>query len=120
MVFGVNTSPMAGRDGAVRHLAQPSRPVGAANWSGNVSIRVEDTDSPEQVQVIGARRAAVVDPLIEMMRREGYEVQVSRPRIVTRRKNGRTEEPVEELVHRRGRGLPGGSSSRSSATAGRR
>ena len=36
--------------------------------------------------------------LIEMMRREGYEVQVSRPRIVTRRKNGRTEEPVEELV----------------------
>ena len=96
MVFGVNTSPMAGREG--RYVTSRNlRDRLARELVGNVSIRVEDTDSPEQVQVIG-RGELQLSILIEMMRREGYEVQVSRPRVVTRQRNGRTEEPVEELV----------------------
>ena len=96
MVFGVNTSPMSGRDG--RYVTSRNlRDRLARELVGNVSIRVADTDSPEQVQVIG-RGELQLSILIEMMRREGYELQVSRPRIVTRKRNGRTEEPVEELV----------------------
>ena len=96
MVFGVNTSPMSGRDG--RYVTSRNlRDRLARELVGNVSIRVQDTDSPEQVQVVG-RGELQLSILIEMMRREGYELQVSRPRIVTRRRNGRTEEPIEELV----------------------
>ena len=96
MVFGVNTSPMSGRDG--RYVTSRNlRDRLARELVGNVSIRVEDTDSPEQVRVIG-RGELQLSILIEMMRREGYELQVSRPRIVTRKRSGRTEEPVEELV----------------------
>ncbi|MEE2637039.1 MAG: translational GTPase TypA [Acidobacteriota bacterium] len=96
MVFGVNTSPMAGRDGQYvtsRNLRERL----ARELVGNVSIRVEDTESPEQIQVIG-RGELQLSILVEMMRREGYELQVSRPQIVTRRTEGRVEEPVEELV----------------------
>ena len=96
MVFGVNTSPMSGRDGQYV-TSRNLRDRLARELVGNVSIRVEDTDTPEQVQVIG-RGELQLSILIEMMRREGYELQVSRPRIVTRKRNGRTEEPVEELV----------------------
>ena len=96
MVFAVNTSPMAGRDGQYV-TSRNLRDRLARELVGNVSIRVEDTDSPEQVQVIG-RGELQLSILIEMMRREGYELQVSRPRIVTRKRDGRTEEPVEELV----------------------
>ena len=96
MVFGVNTSPMSGRDG--RYVTSRNlRDRLDRELVGNVSIRVEDTDSPERVQVIG-RGELQLSILIEMMRREGYELQVSRPRIVTRQRDGRTEEPVEELV----------------------
>ena len=96
MVFGVNTSPMSGRDG--RYVTSRNlRDRLDRELVGNVSIRVEDTDSPERVQVIG-RGELQLSILIEMMRREGYELQVSRPRIVTRKRDGRTEEPVEELV----------------------
>ncbi len=96
MVFGVNTSPMAGRDG--RYVTSRNlRDRLARELVGNVSIRVEDTDSPELVQVIG-RGELQLSILVEMMRREGYELQVSRPRIVTRKRNGRTEEPVEALT----------------------
>jgi GTP-binding protein len=96
MVFGVNTSPVAGREGQFvtsRHL----RDRLARELLGNVSIRVEDTDSPEQVMVVG-RGELQLSILIEMMRREGYEVQVSRPEIVTKTVNDRVMEPVEELV----------------------
>ena len=96
MVFGVNTSPMSGRDGPYV-TSRNLRDRLTRELVGNVSIRVEDTDSPEQVQVIG-RGELQLSILIEMMRREGYELQVSRPRIVTRKRNGRIEEPVEELV----------------------
>ena len=64
---------------------------------GNVSIRVEPTDTPEQMKVLG-RGELQLSILIEMMRREGFELQVSRPDIVTKEVDGKTMEPVEELV----------------------
>ncbi len=96
MVMGVNTSPMAGRDG--RYVTSRNlRDRLARELVGNVSLRVEDAGSPEQVQVIG-RGELQLSILVEMMRREGYEMQVARPRIVTRRAAGGVEEPVEDLV----------------------
>ena len=62
-----------------------------------MSIRVEPTDTPEQMKVIG-RGELQLSILIEMMRREGFELQVSRPEIVIREINGQRMEPVEELV----------------------
>jgi GTP-binding protein len=64
---------------------------------GNVSIRLEPTDSPEQVKIVG-RGELQLSILIEMMRREGFELQVSRPDIVTKAISGTIVEPVEELV----------------------
>ena len=96
MVIGVNTSPMAGLDGQYV-TSRNLRDRLARELLGNVSIRVEDTESPEQVQVIG-RGELQLSILVEMMRREGYELQVSRPQIVTRHTAGRVEEPVEELI----------------------
>ena len=96
MIFGVNTSPMAGRDGKYvtsRNLRERL----ARELIGNVSIRVEDTNSLEQLKVVG-RGELQLSILIEMMRREGYELQASRPEIVTREIDGRTVEPVEHLV----------------------
>ncbi len=96
MVFGINTSPMAGRDG--RYVTSRNlRDRLARELVANVSIRVEDTESPEQLKVIG-RGELQLSILIEMMRREGYELQVSRPEIVTREHAGRVEEPIEHLV----------------------
>ena len=96
MVFCVNTSPMAGKEGQYvtsRNLRERLD----RELIGNVSIRVEDTDSADQFKVIG-RGELQLSILIEMMRREGYELQVSRPDIVTRRNNGRREEPIEDVV----------------------
>jgi len=96
MIFGVNTSPMAGRDGQYVTSRQLRDRLNK-ELLGNVSIRLEDTDSPEQIRVIG-RGELQLSILIEMMRREGYELQVSRPEIVTREVNGRVVEPVETLM----------------------
>jgi GTP-binding protein len=96
MIFGVNTSPMAGRDGQYV-TSRNLRDRLTRELLGNVSIRLEDTDSPEQMKVIG-RGELQLSILIEMMRREGYELQVSRPDIVTREINGVRMEPVEDLV----------------------
>jgi GTP-binding protein len=96
MIFGINNSPMAGRDGQYvtsRHLRERLD----RELVGNVSVRVENTDTPEQFKVMG-RGELQLAILIEMMRREGYEVQVSRPEIITREIDGRRMEPVEDLV----------------------
>ncbi len=94
MTFGVNTSPMAGRDGRFltsRHLRERL----AREVLGNVAIRVEDTDSPDVLQVAG-RGELQLAVLIESMRREGYELEVSRPEVITREIDGRRHEPIEE------------------------
>jgi GTP-binding protein len=96
MIFGVNTSPMSGRDGQYV-TSRNLRDRLAKELLGNVSVRVEDTDSPEQMKVIG-RGELQLSILIEMMRREGYEVQVSRPDIVTKMLDGVRSEPIEDLV----------------------
>ena len=96
MIFGVNTSPVAGREGQYVTSRQ-LRDRLDRELLGNVSIRIEPTDSPEQVKVVG-RGELQLSILIEMMRREGYELQVSRPDIVTKEKNGEIVEPVEDLV----------------------
>jgi GTP-binding protein len=96
MIFGVNTSPMAGRDGQFVTSRQ-LRDRLDRELVGNVSIRVEPTDTPEQMKVVG-RGELQLSILIEMMRREGFEIQVSRPEIVTKEIAGKKVEPVEELV----------------------
>ena len=96
MVFGVNTSPVSGRDGQYvtsRHLRDRLQ----KELLGNVSVRVEDTDTPEQLKVLG-RGELQLAILIEMMRREGYELQVSRPEIVSKEIDGVKMEPIEELI----------------------
>jgi GTP-binding protein len=96
MVFGVNTSPFAGREGQFVTSRQ-LRDRLQRELIGNVSIKVEDTDSPEQMKVIG-RGELQLAILVEMMRREGYELQVSRPEIVTRDTPAGRVEPVEDVV----------------------
>jgi GTP-binding protein len=96
MIFGVNTSPMAGREGQYvtsRNLRDRLQ----KELLGNVSLRVEDTDTPEQMRVVG-RGELQLSILIEMMRREGFELQVSRPEIVTKELDGVRVEPVEDLI----------------------
>jgi GTP-binding protein len=93
MTFSVNTSPLAGRSGKFvtsRHLRERlEREV-----RGNVSIRLEDTDSPDAQEVAG-RGELQLAVLIESMRREGYELQASRPEVITREVDGRRHEPLE-------------------------
>ncbi|MEZ5142789.1 MAG: translational GTPase TypA [Acidimicrobiales bacterium] len=96
MTFGVNTSPLAGQEGRYltsRHLRERlEREV-----LGNVSIRLHETDSPDVIEVAG-RGELQLAVLIESMRREGYELQVSRPEVVVRDIDGRRHEPLEEAV----------------------
>jgi GTP-binding protein len=96
MTFAVNTSPMAGREGKYltsRHLRERLQ----REVLGNVSIRVTDTDSPDIIEVAG-RGELQLSVLIESMRREGYELQVSRPEVIVREIDGRRHEPVERGV----------------------
>jgi GTP-binding protein len=96
MIFGVNTSPMSGRDGQFVTSRQIKDRLDR-ELLGNVSIRVEATETPEQMKVLG-RGELQLSILIEMMRREGFELQVSRPDIVTKEVKGKVMEPVEDLV----------------------
>ena len=96
MEFGVNTSPVAGREGkflTARHLeARLEREL-----LGNVSIRVLPTDSPNAFEVQG-RGELQLAILIEQMRREGYELQVSKPEVILRSEDGKTLEPFEDVT----------------------
>jgi GTP-binding protein len=96
MIFGVNTSPMSGRDGQFVTSRQIKDRLDR-ELLGNVSIKVEPTETPEQMKVLG-RGELQLSILIEMMRREGFELQVSRPVIVTKEVGGKLMEPVEDLV----------------------
>ena len=96
MIFGVNNSPFAGTEGRFVTSRQVKERLDKETL-GNVAIRVEETDSPEQFKVSG-RGELQLSILIEMMRREGYELQVSKPEAITRRVDGRLLEPVEQVV----------------------
>ena len=104
MIFGVNTSPMSGRDGQFVTSRQIKDRLDR-ELLGNVSIRVEPTDTPEQMKVLG-RGELQLSILIEMMRREGFELQVSRPDIVTRYVTDAANEP-ERVSHGSGVGAEG-------------
>jgi GTP-binding protein len=95
MQFAANTSPFSGREGKYvtgRHL----RDRLAKEALGNVSIRVSPTDDPDAFLVSG-RGELQLAIIIETMRREGYELQVSRPQVVTRTVDGEKQEPIEHV-----------------------
>ncbi len=96
MFFMVNNSPFAGKEGKFvtsRHLrARLFKEI-----ETNVSMRVEETDSADTFKVFG-RGELHLSILIENMRREGYEFQVSRPKVIFKEINGKTHEPMEDLV----------------------
>jgi GTP-binding protein len=96
MIFGVNNSPFAGREGKYVTSRQIKERLDK-EILGNVAIRVEDTESPDQFKVSG-RGELQLAILIEMMRREGYELQVSKPEAITRKVDGKTLEPIEAVV----------------------
>ncbi len=94
--FSVNNSPFAGREGKF----VTSRQIGERlrrEVLGNVSIKIEATDSPDVFEVAG-RGEMQIGVLIETMRREGFEFSVSRPEIILREIDGKSCEPVEEVV----------------------
>ncbi|MFQ5545554.1 MAG: EF-Tu/IF-2/RF-3 family GTPase, partial [Acidiferrobacterales bacterium] len=96
MIFGVNMSPWAGREGEFV-TSRKLRERLLLEQRRNVSLRIEDTDSPDTLRVTG-RGELQLAILIETMRREGYELAVSRPTVVTRHVNQTSHEPVELLV----------------------
>jgi len=96
MIFCVNNSPFAGREGKFVTSRQVKERLDK-EILGNVAIRVEETDSPDQFKVSG-RGELQLAILIEMMRREGYELQVSKPEAITRTVDGELVEPIEAVV----------------------
>src|SRR6266581_641515 len=96
MIFGVNNSPFAGKDGRYVTSRQLMERLDK-EVLGNVAIRVEPTESPDQFKVSG-RGELQLAILIEMMRREGYELQVSKPEVITRQIEDTTHEPIEMVV----------------------
>jgi GTP-binding protein len=96
MLFSSNVSPFAGKDG--RFVTSPQlRERLMKEKKLNPGIRVDETDSPDTFRVSG-RGELQLAILIEMMRREGYELEVGKPEIITHQDNGRTLEPMEHLV----------------------
>ncbi len=96
MIFSANNSPWSGREGEFvtsRNLRERL----FYEQRRNVSLRVEETDQPDAFQVTGRGEFALAI-VIETMRREGYELQVSKPTVITRVNDGVTNEPVELLV----------------------
>src|ERR687894_516440 len=96
MIFGVNNSPFAGTEGKYVTSRQLKERLDRELLS-NVAIRVSETESPDQFKVSG-RGELQLSILIEMMRREGYELQVSKPEVITRVEGGKTLEPIEQVV----------------------
>src|SRR3546814_14339917 len=96
MTVGVNTSPLAGKDGK-KMTARLVKARLDAELIGNVSIRVLPTERPDtwEVQGRGELQLAV---LVEMMRREGFELTVGKPQVLTREIDGKVHEPVDRLT----------------------
>jgi GTP-binding protein TypA/BipA len=96
IVLGINTSPLAGTEGS-KLTARQIRARLDAELVGNVSIRVEDTERPDAWEVQGRGELQLV-VLLEMMRREGFELTAGQPRVIVREIDGKAHEPVERLT----------------------
>jgi GTP-binding protein len=96
VVVGINTSPLAGKEGS-KLTARQVRDRLDAELIGNVSIRVIDTERPDAWEVQGRGELQLV-VLLELMRREGFELTAGQPQVVTREVDGKIHEPVERLA----------------------
>jgi len=96
MTIGINTSPLAGQDGR-KLTARLMKSRLDAEVLGNVSIRVLDTDQPDRWEVQG-RGELQLAVLVEMMRREGFELTVGKPQVIPKTIDGRLHEPVERVA----------------------
>jgi GTP-binding protein len=96
MIFTVNSGPLSGREGSYL-TSRDLRDRLQKELLTNLSIRVEDTDTPESFRVLG-RGELQLAILIETMRREGFELMVGKPEIVVRTEKGKKLEPLERLV----------------------
>jgi len=96
VTIGINTSPLAGQDGKKLTARQVQDRL-QAELIGNVSLRVKDTERPDawEVQGRGELQLAI---LVEIMRREGFELTVGQPQVLTREIDGKVHEPVERLA----------------------
>jgi len=97
VVVGINTSPLAGTQGGDKLTARQIRSRLDAELVGNVSLRVNDTERPDAWEVQGRGELQLV-VLLEIMRREGYELTAGQPQVVTREIEGSVHEPVERLA----------------------
>ena len=97
MTIGINTSPLAGREKAAKVTARLVKDRLDTELVGNVSIKVLPTDRPDAWEVQGRGELALAI-LVEQMRREGYELTVGKPQVVTREIDGTLHEPVERLT----------------------
>jgi GTP-binding protein len=96
MTIGVNTSPLNGQEGKYSTSRQLRSRL-FRELETNVALRVDETDSPDEFLVAG-RGELHLSILLETMRREGYELQVSQPSVITRTENGQVQEPFEHLI----------------------
>jgi GTP-binding protein len=97
VVVGINTSPLAGTQGGNKLTARQIRSRLDSELVGNVSLRVNDTERPDAWEVQGRGELQLV-VLLEIMRREGYELTAGQPQVVTREVEGQIHEPVERLA----------------------
>jgi GTP-binding protein len=96
IIVGINTSPLAGTEGGGKLTARQIRDRLDQELVGNVSIRVQNTDRPDAWEVQGRGELQLV-VLLELMRREGFELTAGQPRVVTQEIEGEIHEPVERL-----------------------
>jgi GTP-binding protein len=95
VTIGINSSPLAGQDGTYLTASQVKARL-ERELVGNVSLRITETDRPEVWEVQGRGELALAI-LVELMRREGFELTVGKPQVVTREIDGKIHEPVERM-----------------------